>query len=140
MNIKMNIIMEKRLQHDIVMDFSSKMPKDRGRLFATFSETKSAVQGSQMLSLGLIRGTSDLIYIDDDRHIIGIEIKEKGSRHNVKHVLEQANWLNNWCYRGYFCDSIECFWSIINDSKGIDPKYIIEYLNNIKTKTFTWPK
>lgn len=112
---------EKHLQAKMVIEFSQAHPELRGRLFGNFSETISASKGANMLSLGLVRGVSDLIYIDDSFRVIGIEVKLPGTRHKVSHILEQCDWLEKCCYRGYFCTSIEMFWKIINGMDGVYP-------------------
>jgi len=127
---------EKKLQSQMVIEFSQAFPELRGRLFATFSETISASQGANRLSLGLVRGTSDLIYIDEDFYTIGIEIKKEGTRHNAQHVLEQCDWLENCCYRGYFCTSVDMFWNIIQGGNGISPEEVRERCEGKKTVTF----
>ena len=110
------------------------------RLFGYFAETENAIQGAVMLSLGLAKGESDLFYIDDDKRIWGIEMKEPDSSHDVIHLKQQATWLKNIPYRGYFCDSIEMFWNIINGGVGIHPDIIMENLKDVKTKTISWKK
>jgi hypothetical protein len=134
------IKIEAQLQAKMVIEFSQKRPEERGRLFGYFAETSSPVQGAQMLSLGLIRGVSDLIYIDDYKRIVGIEVKAKGSSHSVKHLKEQAEWLINCCHRGCFCDSLDMFWDIINGCIGYHPEFILKRLDNIKTKNVLWDK
>lgn len=129
---------EARLQAKIVIDFSQKRPEEKGRLIGYFAETENKIEGATKLSLGLVRGASDLFYIDSCQRMVGIEIKAPGSRHNVLHLKEQAFWLMCTPYKGFFCDSLEMFWDIINNGKGISPKMLMNNLNNIKTATVSW--
>lgn len=120
----------------MVIEFSQAHPELRGRLFGNFSETISASKGANMLSLGLVRGVSDLIFINDQFRIIGIEVKSPGTRHNAAHVLEQADWLDNCCFRGYFCTSIEMFWDIIRGGVGLKTKDVRELCVGKKSVKF----
>ncbi|WAX17089.1 hypothetical protein PF672P2_00074 [Parabacteroides phage PF672P2] len=128
---------EHRLQSEMVISFSRLHPNDRGKLFATFQETESGAQGAQMLSLGLVRGVSDLLYIPDGR-LIGIEVKYPGSSHKVSHLIEQANWLIKVPHKGWFCDNLMTFNEIIEGGEGIDPRKVLEWLSTVKTQTVTW--
>lgn len=126
---------EKQLQSKMVVAFSQAYPEQRGRLFATFQETLNAIQGSNRLSLGLIKGVSDLLYVTDKGELIGIEVKCSHSRHKASHVIEQANWLLKVPKKGYFCTSVEMLMDIVNGGEGISPQYI---LDNIKGKSFVF--
>jgi hypothetical protein len=129
--------LEHLLQSKIVLDFSQKRPNERGKLFATFSETKNGTEGAIMTALGLVRGLSDLMYVDNGE-LVGIECKAPISSHLCSHILEQCNWLLTVPKRGYFCDSVEMFWSIINGGVGICPKKVIENIKNSKSKSLMW--
>jgi len=120
----------------MVVAFSQKHPELRGRLFATFSETVNALQGANRLALGLIRGTSDLIFITPDRHIVGIEVKAPKTRHSASHVIEQCDWLDNNCYKGYFCVSVEMFWDIINGGVGLETSEVRKMCGGKKSVMF----
>ena len=127
---------EKKLQAKIVEEFSLAYPERRGRLFATFQETVNVIQGTIWVALGLVKNISDLIYIDDDKLIIGIEIKAPGTRHNSKHVIGQCHWLMNIPKRGYFCTSVEMFFKIIDGGEGILPQSVLDRTNGHKTVGF----
>ena len=114
--------------------------KEIHRVFAYFAETENAIQGGVMLSLGLAKGASDLFYIDDEKRFIGIEMKEPNSSHRVDHLRRQAMWLQTIPYKGFFCDSEEMFWDIINGKDGLDPQFILDNLKDVKTKTILWKK
>ena len=129
--------LEHRLQSEAFLAFDKRHPELRGRLFATFQETTSPIQGSQMNSMGLIRGVSDMIF-SDNGEMVGIEWKAPETQHKVSHLMEQAHWLMKNTKRGYFCDSIEMFWDIIYGGSGIDPKIVFEYCSNVKKSQIIW--
>ena len=130
---------EARLQSEIVRAFAAKYPERRGRLWATFQETSSKIQGAQRLSLGLIAGVSDLLYIDEQGRLWGLEIKAKHSVHKVSHLIRQAEWLINCTYRGFFVDSVDMFWEVIETGEGgICPIKLLQKLKNIKGSSFLW--
>jgi len=126
---------EEKLQMDIVTAFSAKFPEKRGRLFATF-QNPTPEQHGLWLSKGMVKGVSDLIYTDEQRRQVGIEVKDPEKRHHKKTVIDQANWLINCCYRGYFCTSVDMFWTIINGGKGIDPKKVLKFMEKVSTIQF----
>lgn len=126
---------EEKLQMDIVTSFSIKHPGKRGRLFATF-QNPTPEQYGLWLSKGLVKGVADLIYIDDNFRIIGIEVKHPEKEHHKKTVIDQAKWLQNCCYRGYFCTSVDMFWDIINDGEGIDPNKVLKIVEKVSTIRF----
>jgi hypothetical protein len=127
------------LQSKIVIEFSNRRPEERGRLFATFSEIKSPIEGSIKISLGLIKSLPDLIYIRTDGVAIGIELKSIGTRHDRLHLLSQSRLLMSVFKIGFFCDSIDMFWKIIEtNSGGIDPNIIIHNLNTVASRSVYW--
>lgn len=128
---------EHKLQAECVRYFSETYPERRGELFATFQETKSQGQGGVMLSLGLVSGVSDLLFVQDG-FLIGIEMKYPETSHNTEHLIKQAKWLLKVPKRGYFCDSLDMFKEIIAGGEGIDPKSVLEYCKKVKTKSITW--
>jgi len=116
---------EKQIQHKCVLWFSQQFPERRGDVFATFQETINGAQGSNMLSLGLIPGVSDLILINDGI-MSGIEMKAPDTKHDIAHVLEQSKFILNNCYDGWFCVSLPMFQDIINKTGlGIDPLDVV---------------
>jgi len=126
---------EERLQMDIVTSFASKYPNKRGRLFATF-QNPTPEQHGLWLSKGMVKGVADLLYIDDHYRIIGIEVKHPEKDHHKKTVIDQAKWLQNCCYRGYFCTSVDMFWDIINDGDGIEPEKVLKFVEKASTIRF----
>ena len=132
---------EHALQASMVIEFSQEKPEERGCLIGYFAEVENGIQGSLKNSLGLVRGVSDLLYITKSGHLIGIEVKAPGSSHNVAHLREQAEWLIKVPVFGYFCDSKEQFWNIINyKSGGYTPKEVLNALKDVNTKTISWDK
>lgn len=92
------------------------------------------------LSMGLVRGVSDLIYCDEGS-LIGIEVKCPGTRHKVAHLIEQAEWLIRIPKWGYFCDDLDDFINIIDGGVGgIDPVNVLEYCKKAKTQQILWDK
>ena len=130
---------EHQLQSKCVIEFSMRYPEQRGRLIGYFAETKNPIEGALKLSLGLVRGVSDIIYFPPCGDSLGIEMKAKGTSHNVKHLIEQCEWLLNIPTYGCFCDSFEMFFDIVEGrSKGISARVILERLLKVKTKTVKW--
>ena len=128
---------EAKLQSDCIVQFSQRYPEKRGFLIGYFSNSDSAIQGAQKLSLGLVRGVSDLLYVEDGE-LIGMELKISGSSHNRQHLIEQAKWLLSIPAHGWFCDSIETFWNIIEGGSGIDPEVVLENCLQRKTASVQW--
>lgn len=108
---------EKKLQSKMVLKFSQEFPNRFGDLIGTFNETINAAQGANMLSLGLVKGLSDLIYINKDKRFVGIEVKYPNTYHDLIHILEQCRFLIENAHVGHFCISLEQFEKII-DSDG----------------------
>jgi hypothetical protein len=113
-NIKTNNMSEKKLQSQMVLGFSQKHPDKSGDLIGTFNETISASQGTNRLSLGLVKGLSDLIYINSEKRFIAIEVKYPGTYHDLIHILEQCRFIHHNSHNGFFCKDIDSFWNIIN--------------------------
>lgn len=129
---------EARLQSQMVIQFSQRHPEQRGRLIGYFATSESIIQTSQKLSLGLVKGASDLFYITEAGEMVGIEVKSPGSSHNRQHLVSQAEWLLKVPRRGYFCDSVEMFWNIIEGGSGIDPEVVLENCLGKKSSTVRW--
>jgi hypothetical protein len=134
---------EHKLQAEMVKWYAEKFPDNRGALIATFQETPDAIKGGIMKSLGLVASVSDLLYFCEDQfpYIIGIEVKAKGTYHSVEHLRSQAKWLIRYPKYGWFCDNIESFGRIIMSNGmwgGIDPRKILEKLENEKRQKILW--
>ena len=128
---------EQKLQASCIIQFSQKYPEKRGFLFSYFANSDSAIQGAQKLSLGLVRGVSDLLYVEDGK-LIGVELKVSNSSHSRQHLIEQSRWLLSVPAHGFFCDSVEMFWNIIEGGSGIDPEVVLENCLQKKTGSVKW--
>lgn len=126
---------EERLQMEIVRSFADKFSEKRGRLFATF-QNPTPEQHGLWVSKGMVKGVADLIWIDNENRIVGIEVKHPEMEHHRSTLIDQANWLINNCYRGYFCTSVEMFWRILDGGDGIDPKKVLKYVDKSSTVKF----
>ena len=131
---------EHKLQSQCVLWFSQQFPERRGKLWANFSE-QSAMEASQKLSLGLVKALPDLMYLEWGE-LIGVELKAQGSRHNVKHLREQCQWLIKFPAAGCFCDSLSMFQSIIIGGAfhGISPYLVHERLVRATASSVDWDK
>ena len=116
---------EKNLQFDIVMHFHNTYRDQRGMLFEVNNSTD---KGASRKGQGLVKGVSDLVYCAPNGRMIGLELKEDSSRHNVKHLREQLNWavkLHNQGGASFFVFTLEEFKSLmIRFSGSIDNYYI----------------
>ena len=128
---------ESNLQASCVIQFSQKYPDQKGNLIGYFATSESQVQTSQKLSLGLVKNCSDLLYIKNGE-LIGIELKLPESRHDRLHLIGQASWLLKTPKIGWFCDSLEMFWEVVDGGVGINPQKVLDNCLKIKTKTVSW--
>jgi len=128
---------EARLQSQMVIQFSQRYQGKKGCLIGYFATSESAAQTSQKLSLGLVKGASDLFYIENGE-MIGIEVKAIGSSHNRQHLIEQCHFLMKVPKWGWFCDSVEMFWNIIEGGSGIDPQVVLENCLERKIASVQW--
>lgn len=130
---------EAQLQSHCYLHIYNNHPELRGRLFATFQETRNEIEGGLKKSLGLFASVGDMVFIDDQKRYIGIEMKLKGTSHNVKHLKNQSLWLSSIPYKGYFCDDFDMFCGIVlRGEDGIDPRKVLESLEGVKTKSIVW--
>ncbi len=126
---------EATLQSQCAKQFAERYPEKRGRLIATF-QNPTPEQHGLWVAKGMVAGVSDMIYIDEQFRVVGIEMKQIGARHSKTSLDRQCHFLINCCYRGYFCTSVEMFWEIINGGVGIDPKKIKYLVENSSTYQF----
>lgn len=117
---------EKQIQHKCVLWFSQQFPERRGDVFATFQETVNAIQGSNMLSLGLLPGVSDLITLNLQKRMVPIEMKAPDTNHETMHVLEQCKFIYN-SGLGWFCISLDSFKEIML-SDGYEGGITVDYV------------
>ena len=152
---------EHQLQADCVIWFANKYPSLRGALWGNFAE-QSVSLASKKLSLGLIRGLPDLMFRLNGV-FVGIELKLPGTSHNIAHLVEQSEWMQNNTDIGCFCDSLSGFQYLITHiiehvakrrmaTQGTMPEYyldhdglcspllVLNFCRSRKTKTTTWDK
>ncbi len=128
---------EDQLQASCVIWFSQTYPELRGAVWANFSE-QNKQQAMFKLSMGLIRGLPDMMFSNKHGEIIGIEMKFPGTRHDRKHIIEQAEWMMRYLRIGWFCDSLEMFQDIIHGGVGIDPLRVLMNCRSVKTSSVDW--
>ena len=135
--------LEGKIQASIVKWFGETYPLDRGRLFCYFANPESKIQGGVMVSMGLVKSISDLLYITSHHQLVSMEVKSIGTYHDVSHLRSQAEWLLKFPVCGRFIDSLEGAQDLIQgkgDTRCIHPNKVLENLKNIKTKTILWDK
>lgn len=128
---------EEHLQIECVKAFAEKYPEKRGRLFATF-QNPSIEQYGLWIAKGFVPGVSDLIYINDDYKIIGIELKQKGKRHSMEHLRRQMEWMRSNCHRYGFITSLSEFWDIIEGRNDEIFRIIFEKLEKYSAHSYTF--
>lgn len=110
---------EKKMQKDIVVSYRNEKEGKgcNGLLVAFFSELlHPAVSGNksaEFRALGAKKSMPDLAYIYEGK-IYGIELKMPDSSHNRDHLIEQAEVMATYFYRGYFVWSKEMLWNILD--------------------------
>ena len=125
------------LQSKIVIKFSQYYQGEHGYLIGYMANSDNVVKGMINNSLGLAKNASDLFWVKNGE-LTGIELKTLGSRHNRIHMIGQATWLITVPKIGWFCDSEEMFFSIINGGYGIDPKRVLDNCLRKNTTTINW--
>lgn len=111
---------EDQLQQQCVVYFNNTYKEYRGRLFRTENKTNRNAKG-----LGLVRGVSDLQFVNDEGRIIPLECKVNGSRHEVLHLAEQLYWSE----KIKELSGLAFFFFSFNQFKEIVDK-LIDYNNN----------
>jgi len=130
---------ESQLQSECVIQFSQAHPELKGNLIGYFANADNKIKGAINNSLGLVKNCSDLLYIKNGE-LIGLELKIPNSRHDRIHLCGQSLWLLKTPKIGWFVDSLEMFWQIINGGSGIDPQIVLDNCLRIKTTTVEWNK
>lgn len=128
---------EHRLQYEIIKWYRHEFKERNGSLWANFSE-QNKFQAGQKKALGMVRALPDLMMVVDGC-LIGIELKLPGTRHDVQHLREQAEWLLTYPRKGWFCDSLEMAQKLIScRGLAIDPLKVMNVVNKCGTKTIQW--
>jgi hypothetical protein len=137
---------EKELQNKIVRHVSENYPFCRGMFF----EINNECVDTNRVALGHVNGVGDLMFINDIGEVFSIELKLEGSRHEVAHVKQQIEWgLKLMSFNGYYIMSSDYNYvittirshnltGIFRDQLILRAEKMLEYLNNLKTKTFTY--
>lgn len=133
---------EAHLQQDMVVWFKNNHLQLRKRLWATLNEGRNA---TEKLGLGMTPGVPDLLYYGEDERLYGFEVKLPGTKHGVKHLLTQAQWmLDVLPGRAWFIDSLEDFQKVIEgDMAGagpIDPQKVKDYCEFCAKDSLVWNK
>lgn len=129
---------EIRLQSEIARKYSELFPLKRGQLFHVSNERNNALQAMQARAIGIFPGVADFIYLDF-KLIVGIEIKEPGTRHKREHIEQQLEWARIlesqggvWRLARTVKEAICC---TELDFQGLTIKEVEQMLENVKTKT-----
>jgi len=128
---------EARLQAECVIWYRNEWYQNLKNLWATFNE---GLNSNGKISMGMVPGVPDLfLYEPKKRGLVGIEMKYIGEKHEVLHVVRQANFILDVCDAGGFCDSKNQFMQIIQGQfEWYDPRKVLVYLATLKTKSFVW--
>lgn len=137
---------EIKLQSDIAREFSVRYPNKRGQLFHVSNERNNPVQAMQARSIGIFPGVADFLYFEKSFHtdhpsvfMVGLEVKEPGTRHKREHIEQQLEW-------GRILERQGGIWRLVRtveeaisctelDLKGLTIQEVEKMLENTKTKT-----
>lgn len=121
---------EAKFHTGLVLEFTNYKKPDgefSGQLWGNASELLSTPVAGKLRALGLVKGLPDLCY-GYKKHTFGLELKCLGTRHNVLHLIEQAEFLTENYNDGWFIwDDGNMLWDTITH---------IEYEINNKTYQF----
>lgn len=124
---------EIKLQSEVVTAFSQQFPEKRGQLFHVPNERNNLAQVFQARAIGIFPGVSDLIYLDE-KGIVGIELKQPGTYHKVKHINQQIEWAKiiegmgaTWRLCRTVEESISC---TLHDYQGLTISDVEEMVKN----------
>lgn len=133
---------EIKLQSDIARKHSELFPLKRGQLFHVSNERNNKVQVFQARAIGIFPGVSDFIFFEKVAYnifVVGIEIKEPGSRHDREHIEQQIEWAEILEAQGgtwRLCTNVEDAISCTElNFKGLTIADVKELLKTQKTKT-----
>lgn len=140
---------EVRLQSDIAVEYSRRYPKLQGQLFHVSNERNNKIQAFQARAIGIIPGVSDFIYFElfhpkengsSSSLMIGMEVKEVGSRHEVQHLKNQLKWgktLENCGGRYFIVRSVDEAMDVIEGRylSAINIEEFERIISECKTKT-----
>lgn len=144
---------EIRLQSDISREFSVRYPKMQGQLFHIPNQRNNKIQAFQSRAIGIIPGASDFLFFEKNKNstvynfdefnikLIGLEVKEPGSRHSVDHVQRQVDWgkvLEREGGRWFIVTSVDIAMQVIDgnyNGGALSIKDVEEMISNCKIKS-----
>lgn len=139
---------ETRLQSKMAQKYSELFPNKRGQLFHVSNERNNKLQAIQARSIGIFPGVSDFIYFEPNflrenvifgTIMVGIEVKESGTRHSRDHIEQQLEWARILESQGGTWRLVRTVEELISctqlDFKGLTIKDVEKMLENVKTKT-----
>lgn len=128
---------EAQLQQQCVLWWKNTYPEKSRRLFAVINEGQSV---TLKLGVGMTPGVCDLLYVDDDGYLWGIELKFEGAGHKTDHLRKQARWMMDVLPgRAVFIDNFEDFQSfMLRREGGTRPEVVMRYLNMVKSGSIIW--
>lgn len=128
---------EAQLQQRCVLWWKNDYPEKGKRLFAVINEGRDV---AVKLGVGMTPGVCDLLYVDDDGVLWGIELKFEGAGHSVDHLKKQARWMMEVLPgRARFIDNFEDFQSfMLRREGGTKPEVVKAYLDGVKTGSIVW--
>src|SRR5690606_32977742 len=107
------MISEDRLQQECFTWHWNNYPEERGLLFMVYNGLVSRIQGAQLLSKGMVKGASDMIYLRPGGKPLFIELKtETGTQSPAQKAWESTVTLAGYQYT--IVRSIEQFKSMID--------------------------
>lgn len=112
----------------------------RRRLWATMNEGRNV---TAKLGMGMTPGVPDLLYYGENEHLYGFEVKLPGTKHSVKHLLTQAQWMIDVLHgSAWFVDSLESFQKAVQgdlENAGlIDPQRVKDYCEACTKDSLVW--
>lgn len=128
---------EAQLQQQCVLWWKNTYPEKGRRLFAVINEGQAV---TLKLGVGMTPGVCDLLYVDDDGYLWGIELKFEGAGHKTDHLRKQARWMMDVLPgRAVFIDNFNDFQSfMLRREGGTKPEVVKAYLDTVKAGSIVW--
>lgn len=129
---------ETKLQSLIAITFSQKYPEKSGQLFHVSNERSNRTTAFIARSIGIIPGVADFIFFSK-KFNVAIELKIKGSRHEISRIKKQLEWGKVWEEQGNtwrMCMTVKEAMSCCKGKfKGKTIQNVENMLKNVETKT-----